>query len=144
MERVMLNFPPFSFQVKEGKIFCELRRKWLVLTPEEWVRQHFARLLTDTFGYPRALLRSEGGLSVNRMGRRSDLVMYDRDGAPFLLVECKAPEVQITNAVLEQAERYNHVIRAPYLVLTNGLNHFVFSVSTEGIRVQLEDLPAFG
>lgn len=143
MERISLNFPPFSFQVKEGKIFCELRRKWLVLTPEEWVRQHFARLLTDTYRYPRSLLRSEGGLSVNRLSRRSDLVMYDRAGAPFLLVECKAPEVRITAAVLEQAERYNYVIRAPYLVLTNGLDHFVFSVSPEGTRVQLENLPAF-
>ncbi|PMD98160.1 restriction endonuclease subunit R [Siphonobacter sp. BAB-5405] len=145
---VNLNLPAYEYQLREWEgltqIFCGLRKKWLVLTPEEWVRQHFVALLVGTYAYPKSLLKIEGGLSVYKTAKRSDLVMYDRDGLPFLLVECKAPEVKITTPVLEQALRYNHVIKAPYVALSNGMEHFVFQLDPAGKLSRLTDLPTFG
>ncbi|MDR6194309.1 type I restriction enzyme HsdR N-terminal domain-containing protein [Siphonobacter sp. SORGH_AS_0500] len=145
---IELNLPSYDFQARKTEegyfIFCILRKKWLVLTPEEWVRQHFVHLLTSHYAYPKSLLKIEGGLSLNRTAKRSDLVMYSRDGLPFLLVECKAPEVKITPSVLEQAMRYNHVIQAPFLALSNGMEHFIFRFTKQGKLERMEDVPPFG
>lgn len=103
-----------------AEIWCGLRRRWLAHTPEEAVRQGLLLFLLQEGGFPKALLRIEGGLQVVKMARRTDLLAYDRHGLPLLLCECKAPSVRLTPAVLEQALRYNLTVQAPFLLLTNG------------------------
>lgn len=142
-------FPPLAlpaFDCKrteiDGKphVYCLLRRRYLVLTPEEWVRQHVIHLLLTRYAYPAALMRIEGGLRVNRLAKRTDLVVYDRDGAPFLLLECKAPAVPLTRAVVEQALRYNLTLHAPYLAVSNGMEFFCGKISESGVE-RVGDLP---
>lgn len=143
-----LNLPAFDCKLTEidGKryIFDLLRRKHVRLTPEEWVRQHVVNLLIEHYQYPKALIRSEGGLSLNKTLKRTDLMVFDRAGNPYLLVECKAPQVALSQAVFDQVSRYNHVHRAPYIVVTNGLTHYCCSVchTTQTIAF-LDDFPAF-
>ena len=144
-------FPPLAlpaFDCKrteiDGKphVYCLLRRRYLVLTPEEWVRQHVINLLSTQYAYPVALMRIEGSLRVNRLAKRTDLVVYDRGGKPFLLFECKAPTVPLTRAVVEQALRYNLTLKAPYLAVSNGMAVFCCKISEEGVE-RVEDLPCF-
>lgn len=141
-----LNLPSYDYKTKEmdGKyyIFDPIRKKYLVLTPEEWVRQHFIHLLITHYGYSKSLIRLEGGLNYNRLQKRSDIVVFDQEAKPFLLVECKAPEVKINQAVIEQASRYNLTLRCPFVVVTNGLSTFCFEIDFEkGTFLQIKDLP---
>ncbi|WP_019987111.1 type I restriction enzyme HsdR N-terminal domain-containing protein [Rudanella lutea] len=143
-----LNLPPFGHKISEidGKahIFDELRRKYVRLTPEEWVRQHMIHLLLSHYRYPKALIRCEGGLLLNQRQKRTDLLVFDREGQPFLLVECKAPHVPINQSVFDQIARYNHVHRAPYLIVTNGLMHYCCCIDHETDAVTfLDDFPPF-
>jgi Type I restriction enzyme R protein N terminus (HSDR_N) len=143
-----LNLPEFDCKLTEidGKryIFDLLRRKHVRLTPEEWVRQHVVNLLIEHYQYPKALIRSEGGLSLNKTLKRTDLMVFDRAGNPYLLVECKAPQVALSQAVFDQVSRYNHVHRAPYIVVTNGLTHYCCAVCHETQTIDfLDDFPAF-
>jgi len=143
-----LNLPGFAHKIKQigGKdyIFDVLRKKFVRVTPEEWVRQHVVHLLINQYGYPKALIRMEGGLLLNQLQKRTDILVYDRQGRPFLLVECKAPQVAIDQRVFDQIARYNHVHQAPYLVLTNGLVHYCCQRDPATDRLQaLPDLPAF-
>lgn len=143
-----LNLPPFDCKTKEieGKayIFDLLRRKYVRLSPEEWVRQHVVNLLLTHYAYPKALIRSEGGLTLNQTKKRTDLVVFDRQGQPFLIVECKAPHVPLSQAVFDQVARYNHVHRAPYLVISNGLVHYCCSVDHETNNIAfMDDFPAY-
>ena len=143
-----LNLPEFDYKLKkaEGKvcIFDIIRKKYLVLTPEEWVRQHFVNYLLSDKKIPRSLIRIEGGLTYNALLKRSDIVVYDRNGAPWLIVECKAPAVQVAPATVAQAALYNSTLRAPYVCVTNGLVHIYAHIQWEerGTR-QLEELPVF-
>jgi len=143
---IQLNLPPFEHKIKEieGKIciFDSIRRKYLVLTPEEWVRQHFVHLLVNHYQYSKNLIRLEGGLKYNQLQKRSDIVIFDHDGQPSLLIECKAPEVPINQAVIEQASRYNHTLKCRHIAITNGLKTFCFEIdfTTQGFR-QMPDLP---
>jgi hypothetical protein len=141
-----LNLPSYDYKTKEieGKtyIFDIIRKKYLVLTPEEWVRQHFINLLTTHYGYSKSLLRLEGGLRYNLLQKRTDVVIYNNDGKPWLLVECKAADVAINRTVVEQASRYNLTLRCPILVVTNGLNTFCFKIDFENnSSQQLQDIP---
>lgn len=141
-----LNLPTYDYKTKEieGKtyIFDSIRKKYLVLTPEEWVRQHFIHLLTTYYGYSKTLLRLEGGIRYNRLQKRTDVVIYNNEGKPWLLVECKAADVAINRAVVEQASRYNLTLRCPFLVVTNGLNTFCFKIDFENnSSQQIQDLP---
>jgi hypothetical protein len=144
-----LNLPPFGHKISEigGKshIFDALRRKYVRLTPEEWVRQHMIHLLLSHYQYPKALMQCEGGLTLNQTQKRTDLVVFDRMGQPFLVVECKAPHITLNQAVFDQIARYNHVHRAPYLIVTNGLLHYCCCIDhqTSGITF-LDDFPVFG
>ena len=146
---VTLNLPNFDCKTKQvdGKpyIFDLLRRKYVRLSPEEWVRQHIVNLLLTHYGYPKALVRSEGGVVLNRTQKRTDVVAFDRQGMPFLVVECKAPHITLTQSVFDQIARYNHVHRAPYLVVTNGLLHYCCGIdhATSEVRF-LDDFPTFG
>jgi hypothetical protein len=141
-----LNLPTFDYKTKkiEGKpyIFDAIRKKYLLLTPEEWVRQHFINLLITQYAYSKNLIKLEGGLSYNRLQKRSDIVVFDNEGKPFLLVECKAPEVPISQAVVEQASRYNLTLKCPYMAITNGLRTFCFEIDFENNKFQqMNDLP---
>lgn len=123
-----LNLPPHPFKITQKEeiyfIFDEIRKKHLVLTPEEWVRQHFIRFLIKEKGFPAALLQIEGGLSLNQTRKRSDILVYNTAGDKLMVIECKAPSVAITQATFDQAARYNSIYKAPWLVVTNGLQHY--------------------
>jgi hypothetical protein len=145
---VALNLPPFDCKIKqvEGKpyIFDSLRRKYVRLSPEEWVRQHIVNLLLTHYAYPKALIRAEGGLILNQTQKRTDVVVFDRQGQPFLVVECKAPHIPLTQSVFDQIARYNHVHKAPYLVISNGLTHYCCGIDHTTADIQfLDDFPAF-
>ncbi len=144
---LQLNLPPFAHQVirKNGKLFIFdiLRKKHIYLTPEEWVRQHFIHFLINQHNYPKALMQVEGGLSYNGLPQRTDLVVFDRNGHPFLLVECKDAEVPLSQVVFEQAARYNYVLKAPFLVVVNGLDWFCCRIDHENKTFYfLEEIPA--
>jgi type I site-specific restriction endonuclease len=117
----------------------------VVLLPEEWVRQHFIHYLIADRGYPKALVRIEGGLAYNQLSKRSDIVVFNRDGRPWMIVECKSPDIPITEAVLFQAATYNKTLQAKYLVVTNGLSH-ICSITdwVAGVTKRLPDMPVFG
>jgi len=139
-----LNLPQFAYKAKQiGEkvhIYDAIRRQYVMLTPEEWVRQHVVHWLASEFKYPKSLMQIESGLRYNAMTKRSDLVIYDRAGKPFMLVECKAPSVALTDATFAQVARYNSVLKAPYLMISNGLAHFVFEITPEKI-IELGHVP---
>lgn len=123
-----LNLPTFAAKVKEkdGKpiIFDPVRRKYVALTPEEWVRQHFVNYLITDKGYPKELLANEVPLKLNGTSKRCDTVAYNRFLAPLMIVEYKASSIAITKAVFDQIVRYNMVLHVRYLAVSNGISHF--------------------
>lgn len=126
---MQLNLPEYGARVRrldDGalQIYDDLRRKFVALTPEEWVRQHFVHWLLDVKHYPASLTANEVGLRLNGTLRRCDTVVFGRDGLPAVVVEYKAPEIAITQRVFDQIARYNLVMRAGYLVVSNGLDHY--------------------
>ncbi len=126
-------------------IFDDFRKKWVVLTPEEWVRQNFLRYLVAEKKFPPALMAVEKKTTLNRQARRFDLLVYDRQGEPWLIGEFKAPEVEIRQEAFDQAIRYNTVLQAPYFLVSNGLKHFICRVDFAGHRaVYLEAVPEYG
>ncbi len=123
-----LNLPTYSFSVKseEGRsyIFDSIRRKYVLLTPEEWVRQHFIRYLVEEKGFPASLIAVEKEFRFNRMKKRTDILAHDRRGEPVVLVECKAPAVGIGREVFNQIGLYNLSYNVPWLIVTNGMKHY--------------------
>ena len=123
-----LNLPTYTFKFKqEGirtQIFDSIRKKYVALTPEEWVRQNFLQYLITEKKFPASLIAVEAGLKYNQLQKRTDVLVYDKQGSPHLMVECKAPEVKITQDTFDQIARYNMAFKVKYLVVTNGLNHF--------------------
>ena len=145
---VDLNLPPYEYTLKRDgdKVFIldVLRKKYLLLTPEEWVRQHFVHYLINELHYPKALMKIEGGLKFNALSKRTDIVIFSRSGEPWMLVECKAPDQKLRQATIEQAATYNHTLRARYIVITNGMSHICCEISwAAGITKQLQTLPEF-
>ncbi|WP_159519249.1 type I restriction enzyme HsdR N-terminal domain-containing protein [Sunxiuqinia indica] len=143
-----LNLPTYSFrfQDQDGKklIFDELRKKMIVLTPEEWVRQNFIRYLVDAKGFPPSLMAIETGLKLNRNQFRADLLVYNRRGKPLLIVEFKAPSVKIAQQTFDQITRYNMTFQVPYLIVSNGLCHYCCSVDIEKKSYSfLKEIPDF-
>lgn len=143
-----LNLPPFSADVqrREGKLYIWdiLRQKYVRLTPEEWVRQHFTHYLVGHLGYPPNLLMNEVGLSVGKTKKRIDSILYSRQLQPQLLLEYKAPEVPINDKTLQQALRYNYSLRVPYLILSNGITHHAYHIDYEGkTYTQLTNIPTY-
>ena len=141
-----LNFPVFDFQIisesGEEKIFDIIRKKYVQLTPEEWVRQHAVRYLIENKGYPRTLIQIEGSIKVGKMNKRCDIIAYNKQMQPMLLVECKRPEVELNQEVFDQIFRYNISLGVPKLFVTNGKSHYCFSVSGEKVTF-LNDIPYF-
>lgn len=123
-----LNLPPYGTKImlRDGKnmIWDVIRRKYVALTPEEWVRQHFVHFLIEHKGYPTSLLANEVALTLNGTSRRCDTVLYDRALSPRMIIEYKAPHVSITQKVFDQICRYNLVFHVDYLVVSNGLSHY--------------------
>jgi hypothetical protein len=144
----VLNLPTyqFKFKQKEGRaqIFDEIRKRYVALTPEEWVRQNFLQYLIQEKKFPSSLISVEAGLKYNQLQKRMDVLAYDKLGSPYLMVECKAPEVKITQDVFDQIARYNIVFKVKYLVVTNGLQHFCCMMDYENTTYQyLEQIPVF-
>lgn len=143
-----LEFPQYNFRFKNNQnklcIFDEIRKKFVVLTPEEWVRQHVVHLLLYGKKYPKSLINLEKAIKINDLTKRYDVVVYKPDGSIFLLVECKAPEVKISQETFNQIARYNLVLNADYLMITNGRNHYFCQMDFEQqCPVFLRDLPDF-
>lgn len=123
-----LNLPTYSFNIKSAGtgslIFDTFRRRWVALTPEEWVRQNMAHYLAGELGYPESLILIEGKISLNKLVKRCDLIVYNRKGKPVMLAEFKSPDVQIGQNVFDQIGRYNLALEINYLLVSNGLNHY--------------------
>ena len=146
---MQLNLPAYEVKVRknEGKgedIFDTFRRKYVCLTPEEWVRQHFLHFLCREKHYPASLISVEKSLIINRMPRRFDAVIFNRDGTPALLLEFKAPEVKLSQAVFDQVAAYNLTLHADYLIVSNGLTHYCCKMDYENHRYHfLQDIPNY-
>jgi hypothetical protein len=123
-----LNLPTYTFKFKEQNnlvaIFDEIRKKYVVLTPEEWVRQNFIQFLIRDKKYPASLIAVEIGLKYNTLQKRADVLIYNKSGNPYLMIECKAPEVKISQDTFHQIAAYNMAFKVDYLVVTNGMDHF--------------------
>ncbi len=143
-----LNLPTYDAKiaVRNGKnvIFDPLRRRYVALTPEEWVRQHFVNFLTEHKGYPKGLLANEVQVNLNGTVKRCDTVLYDKELRARMIVEYKAPSVEITQAVFDQITRYNMVLRVDYLIVSNGLSHYACRIdyATNSYSF-LRDIPAY-
>jgi hypothetical protein len=141
-----LNLPQYDCKVKEvdGKqyIYDAIRKKYLVLTPEEWVRQHFINLLVTQYKYPRSMFALETGHKYQTLSKRSDILIFSNTGTPFLLVECKAPEILLNQNVFNQIAQYHHTIRPTFLAVTNGLEHYCFQSSDQGV-IFLDNFPVY-
>ena len=134
-----LNFPEYSFSVRQSdgkaEIFDIARKKYVALTPEEWVRQHVVHYLHHTLEYPIELIQVEGSITFNKMPKRCDIVVYNASMKPLLLVECKKPEVQLQQKTFDQAMIYNMVLNVPYILITNGLQNAFFSYDKTACQV---------
>jgi hypothetical protein len=144
-----LNLPAYNHKIQtvgeKKQIFDPIRKKYLILTPEEWVRQNFMQFLIQEKEYPSSLLTLEHPVNVNTLNQRSDIVVYNRKGQPILIVECKAPKVKIDQKVFDQIARYNMILKVPYLIVTNGLKHFCCKVNFETNSYSfLKEIPEFG
>ncbi|MCB0762471.1 MAG: type I restriction enzyme HsdR N-terminal domain-containing protein [Flavobacteriales bacterium] len=127
-----LNLPPYPFKLREvgggHQIYDDIRQKWLLCTPEEWIRQHFVKFLEVELGYPRGLIALEIGLPNGAKMQRADIVVYGKNQQPLVIVECKSPQVPLSTTTFEQAARYNAVLKVPILMVTNGLEHYCAQV----------------
>ena len=143
-----LNFSSYSFRFKNSEnkvaIFDEIRKKFIILTPEEWVRQHVVQFLLEEKKYPKSLINVEKILKVNGLLKRYDVVVYNSDGSIFILIECKAPEVKISQSTFDQIARYNMTLKSHYLMVTNGLNHYFCQMDFENEKYHfLHELPNY-
>ena len=123
-----LNFPTYSFRFKNSEnkisIFDEIRKRFVILQPEEWVRQHCVHYLMTEKKYPKSLINVEKELIINNLKKRYDIVVFNTDGSIHLIVECKASKININQDVFDQIARYNLALDATYLMVTNGINHY--------------------
>ena len=143
-----LNFNNYSFRFKNSEnkvsIFDEIRKKFILLTPEEWVRVHVIRFLIEEKNYPKSYINVEKVVKINGMNNRYDIVVFNKDGSIFLLIECKAPEIKIDQKTFDQIARYNMILKANYLMVTNGLNHYFCEMDFEKEQYTfLRELPDF-
>lgn len=143
-----LNFPVYSFRFKNSEnkvaIFDEIRKKFMLLTPEEWVRQHTVQFLLQDKKFPKSYINVEKLIKINDLSKRYDVVVFQPNGEIFILIECKAPEVPISQNTFDQIARYNLVLKAKYLMVTNGLNHYFCQMDFENEKyIFLKELPEY-
>ena len=143
-----LNFPNYTFRFKNSEnkvsIFDEIRKKFIILTPEEWVRQNVVQYLLQEKKYSKSYINVEKLIKVNDLNKRYDIIVYQSNGEIFLLVECKAPEVKITQETFNQIARYNLTLNSKYLMVTNGVNHYFCEMDFINEKYNfLKELPKF-
>ena len=145
---IKLNLPEYQFHIleREGKpfIFDQVRKKYVALTPEEWVRQHFYHFLTLDRQFPKSLIVTEKKVLINGLSQRFDMLVFDRKGNPLLIAEFKSPGVAVNQTTFHQASRYNGVLKAPYCLVSNGINHFLCKLDFESGNVEyLQEIPEY-
>jgi len=143
-----LNFPSYTFRVKNSEnrplIFDEIRKKFIVLTPEEWVRQHVIKFLIQEKNYPISHINVEKQITLNGLKKRYDIVVFKPDGKLDILVECKAPEITISQNTFDQIAQYNFKLNANYLMVTNGLVHYYCQMDFVAEKYQfMQEIPDF-
>ena len=143
-----LNFPTYTFRFKNSEnkrlIFDDIRKKFVVCQPEEWVRQNCVQFLIQEKLYPKSLINIEKELIVNNLRKRYDIVVFNSDGSIFLIVECKSPKVTIDQSVFDQIARYNMTLDAKYLMVSNGINHYYCSMDHIAKEYRfLENIPNY-
>ncbi|APA65689.1 MULTISPECIES: type I restriction enzyme HsdR N-terminal domain-containing protein [Maribacter] len=143
-----LNFPSYTFRVKNSEnrplIFDEIRKKFIVLTPEEWVRQHVVKFLIQEKNYPISHINVEKQITLNGLKKRYDIVVFKPDGKLDILVECKAPEITISQNTFDQIAQYNFKLNANYLMVTNGLAHYYCQMDFVAEKYQfMQEIPDF-
>jgi hypothetical protein len=143
---IVVNYPPPAFQIKKENgqpyLFDAIRKIWLLLTEEEWVRQNFIQYLVTELKYPSTLIAIEKEIELNGMKKRFDVLVYNQDHQPWMLIECKAPQIQLNDAALEQVLRYHMSVPVCYLIITNGEKTFGWE-KRDNQLVVLERLPAY-
>ena len=145
---LQLNLPAYSFKIKKEKdnhfIFDSVRKRFVALTPEEWVRQHFVEFLVEEKKYPRALIANEITISYNGLKKRCDTLIYNRNREIVLIIEYKSPNVAITQEVFYQVAVYNMKLKVNYMIISNGMEHFCCRIDYENMRYDyLEEIPCF-
>jgi hypothetical protein len=143
-----LNLPTYEAKIRKNsnglEIFDPLRRKYIALTPEEWVRQHFINYLINYKNYPASLMANEAGIKLNSLTRRCDTVVYNNQLEPLMIIEYKESKVQITQNVFDQIVRYNTVLKVPYIVVSNGISHYCCRMNYEDQSFEyLTDIPEY-
>ena len=143
-----LNLPTFDYKINRTsdglQIYDRLRRKFVALTPEEWVRQHFVEFIISHKGFPQSLIANEIGITLNNTRRRCDTVVFDNTATPLVIIEYKAPSVEISQATFDQIVRYNMVLQAKYLIVSNGLNHYCCSIDYQNQSYRfLKEIPSY-
>lgn len=145
---IELNLPRYAYRLRQNngsvQIWDAVRHKYVALTPEEWVRQHFIAYLVEYKGYPVGRLGNEISLTLNGRSRRCDTLVYDGQGQPLVLIEYKAPHITVSQKVFEQAIRYNMCFRVPYIILSNGMSHYCCHVDySMGTFSFLTEIPSY-
>ncbi|MEC3907950.1 type I restriction enzyme HsdR N-terminal domain-containing protein [Tamlana sp. 2201CG12-4] len=144
----VLHFPKYTFRFKNSEnkvsIFDPIRKKFVILQPEEWVRQHCIKFLIEEKGYPKSLINIEKELIINSLRKRYDIVIFNSDRSIHLIVECKAPKITINQNTFDQIARYNLELKATYLMVTNGVNHYYCQMDFKNERYNfLKDIPHY-
>ena len=141
---IKIEYPPYQPKIKDGSgkefIFDEFRKRWVLLTPEEWVRQNFLQYLTQIKKYPASLIAIEKEIKLGELKKRFDILVYDTNTKPWMIVECKEINVVLDKAVLDQVLRYNISLNVPYLVITNGTYCMAFSLKESNV-FEIDFLP---
>ncbi|MBN4082860.1 MAG: restriction endonuclease subunit R [Lutibacter sp.] len=143
-----LNFPTYKFKIKNTKkkyaIFDIIRKKYVSLTPEEWVRQHIIHYLVEEKNYPISLIAIEKKITINNLTKRTDILVFNTEGLPHIIVECKAPSIKISQNSFDQISRYNLNLNANYLMVSNGFNHYYCKMDLKNEQfVFLNDIPNY-
>ena len=145
---MQLNFKDYNFTIKKNNgntlIFDIVRKKSVILTPEEWVRQHVVHYLINELGYPLGLIAVEKSMLINSQIKRFDVVVHNKNGQALILVECKAPNVKINGKTLDQASNYQQYLKCEYAMLTNGISHYFLNYQfDQGLSKQIQQLPLY-
>ena len=137
-----LTLPEFDVKVRNQEIFCLIRKKWVALLPEEWVRQHFINLLITHLDYPKGRIKLEQSITYFKNAKRADITVMDDQGKAFLIVECKSYKVELSQNVVNQLAEYNKEQHAQFLAITNGLKHFIWKKDDTTYR-SIESFPMY-
>lgn len=149
MKQPKLNFPEYEYSFKsvnkQKYVFDRFRNKYVVLTPEEWVRQNLANYLCLNRKVPSSLIALEHSIEINTLKKRCDLVVFNKYGSPLLIAECKAPDVKINQEVFDQISVYNLALKVPYLLVSNGLDHYFCKIDLENKQFGfMDNIPEYG